>query len=82
LSGTDVFIPTKQENVKFVRIVPCKTNGNITVEIEYEQEYEYKTDGNTAAIDLGINNLATMVFTDRTPVLFNGKPLKSINQWM
>jgi len=81
LSGTEVFIPTKQENIKFVRVVPCKTSGNITVEVGYEQEYEYKTDGNTAAIDLGINNLVTMVFTDRNPILYNGKPLKSINQY-
>ena len=81
LSGTDVYIPTKQENVKFVRVVPCKTNGNITVEVGYEQEYEYKTGGSTSAIDLGINNLATMVFSDRTPIICNGKPLKSINQY-
>jgi putative transposase len=81
LSGTNVFIPTKKENIKFVRVVPCQTSKNITVEVGYEQDCEYKTDGKTAAIDLGINNLATLVFTDREPIIYNGKPLKSVNQY-
>ena len=81
LSGTNVYIPTKQENVRFVRVVPCETSRNITVEVGYEQEYEYKSGGNTAAIDLGLNNLATLVFTDRAPIIYNGKPLKSVNQF-
>jgi putative transposase len=81
LSGTNVFIPTKQENVKFVRVVPCQTSKNITVEVGYEQDYEYATSGKTAAIDLGVNNLATLVFTNHAPILYNGKPLKSINQY-
>ena len=81
LSGTNIFIPTQRENIKFVRVVPCQTSKNITVEIGYEQEYKYQTGGKTAAIDLGINNLATVVFTDRSPILCNGKPLKAINQY-
>jgi putative transposase len=81
LSGTCVYIPTKQNNVKFVRVVPSKTNTSIIVEVGYEREYEFQEGGNTAAIDLGINNLAALVFTDRTPIIYNGKPLKSINQY-
>jgi putative transposase len=81
LSGTDVFIPTQHEKIKFVRVVPGKGNRNITVEIGYEREYGYKEGGAAAAIDLGINNLATLVFTDRAPIIYNGKPLKSINQY-
>jgi len=87
LSGTNVFVPTKRGNIKFVRIVPCQMSRNITVEVGYEQEYEYINSqsefggGKTAAIDLGINNLATVVFTDRSAILCNGKPLKSINQY-
>ena len=81
LSGTDVFIPTQRDNIKFVRVAPSKTNKNITVEVGYEQEYECRENGSTAAIELGINNLATLVFTDRSPIIYNGKPLKSINQY-
>jgi putative transposase len=81
LSGTSVYIPTKQENVKFVRVVPSQTNKNITVEVGYEREYELQESGNTAAIDMGVNNLAALVFTDHEPIIYNGKPLKSINQY-
>jgi putative transposase len=37
-----------------------------------------------AAIDIGIDNLATIVFSDPTiqPLAINGKPLKAENQWM
>ncbi|WP_414587220.1 RNA-guided endonuclease InsQ/TnpB family protein [Scytonema sp. PCC 10023] len=36
-----------------------------------------------ASIDLGLDNLATIVFTDPTiqPIAVNGKPLKSVNQF-
>jgi putative transposase len=40
--------------------------------------------GLAAAIDIGIDNLATIVFSNPTiqPIAINGKPLKSENQWM
>jgi len=81
LSGTCVYIPTKQENIRFVRVVASQSNKNITVEVGYEREYEYAEGGKVAAIDLGVNNLAALVFTDRAPIIYNGKPLKSINQY-
>ena len=38
--------------------------------------------GNYASIDPGVNNLVTMVDTvTKNPVIINGRPLKSINQW-
>ena len=81
LSGTSIYIPTNQENIRFVRVVPSRSNRNITIEIGYERESEYKEGDKAAAIDLGVNNLAALVFTDRAPILYNGKPLKSINQY-
>lgn len=81
LSGTNVYIPTNRENIKFVRVVPGKTNRNITVEVGYERECALSDEGKTAAVDLGINNLAALVFCDRPPIIYNGKPLKSINQY-
>jgi len=81
LSGTEVYIPTKQENVRFVRVTPCKISKNITVEVGYEKENTLRAEGTTAAIDLGINNIAALVFATHAPVLYNGKPIKSINQY-
>lgn len=80
LSGTNILIKTKVENIQFVRIVP---KGNkIIVEIGYtKQENFVKSNNNYACIDLGIDNLATLIFTNSKPIIINGKPLKSINQY-
>lgn len=52
----------------------------VNYQIEDKQELETK---NFISIDLGINNLATITFSDfnRRPIIINGKPLKSINQF-
>lgn len=53
------------------------------MEVVYEiKEKEKKTDNNRyAAIDLGIDNLATLTFNDNRPIIVNGRPIKSINQY-
>ena len=85
LSKTEMFIKMPEDlnenDIKFARIVPgC---GKITVEIGYEREPEPQViNGNYASIDLGVNNLVTMVDTvTRRPIIINGRPLKSVNQW-
>ena len=82
LSKTNIFIKSdfKKEEVKFVRIIP--KNNLITVEIGYEKEEKvYKDNGNFASIDLGLNNLMTVVTSvNEKPLIINGLPLKSINQ--
>ncbi len=67
-----------------LRIVP-KT-GCFNVETVYDdQEEEWRLDhhGNGAAIDIGLDNLAMITFSNPTvqPIAINGKPLKAINQW-
>ena len=53
------------------------------VEIVYEKEcVSADVDANKcAAIDLGVNNLATLVMPDSQPIIFSGKVLKSDNQY-
>lgn len=53
------------------------------MEVVYEiKEKEKKPDNNRyAAIDLGIDNLATLTFNDNRPIIVNGRPIKSINQY-
>ncbi|MCC5618133.1 transposase [Nostoc sp. CHAB 5836] len=69
-----------------VRIIP-KT-GCFVIEIVYEipQTNEFFCSLNpelNAAIDIGLDNLATIVFNDLAiqPIIVNGKPLKSANQF-
>lgn len=76
----NLFIPTKVTNPKCVRIVP-KLKAFV-IEVIYEVEVSpLKQTGNYAAIDLGIDNLATITFSDGTnPLVVKGSKLKSINQ--
>ena len=73
-------IPTKVKNPKCVRIVP-KLKAFV-IEVVYEVEpIPLKHTGNYAAIDLGIDNLASVTFSNNVnPLLVKGSKLKSINQ--
>ena len=73
-------IPTKVTTPKCVRIVP-KLKAFV-IEVIYEVEVSpLKSTGNYAAIDLGVDNLATITFSDGTnPLVVKGSKLKSINQ--
>jgi putative transposase len=84
LSNSNIVIKTQIKDwssIKSVRVVP--KNNRYDVEISYEvKEKEKINTGNFCAIDLGVNNLATIGFDDcKKPISINGKPLKSINQY-
>ena len=80
-SSLNLRIPTKVENPQQVRIVP-KT-GCYVIEVIYEiKENKMKQNQRIASIDLGLNNLATVVTNDGdNPILISGKKIKSINQY-
>ena len=82
-SGTKISIPTKiQGKVNEIRLVP--RNGYYIFEAVYEVESGKPIDNNrVAAIDLGLSNLATVSSNVNgfQPLIINGKPLKSINQF-
>ena len=84
LSGTNISIPTKQtmDNVCQARIV--SRNGFYAIEVVYEKEESKMPNSDViAALDSGVNNLATVALNkrDKTPFIISGKPLKSINQF-
>jgi putative transposase len=76
--------PIKSINVKCqkdliqVRIVP--QTSTYKIEIIYRKEEIVNWNGGLASIDLGINNLATLV-TDKSCAILNGRDLKSINHY-
>lgn len=79
LSGLSFLVKTNVENIQFARIVPHKSY--ITIEIGYTvTEPEISNNDRYASIDIGVNNLATVVSNVFKPIIINGKPLKSINQ--
>ena len=83
LSGTDVKIKTKinGDDIAQVRIVPKNSYYKVEVIYNVEEIDELEDNDKYCAIDLGVNNLATVSFNDSKPFIINGKPLKSINQF-
>jgi len=73
-------IPTKVEDPQCVRIVP-KLKAFV-IEVIYEIEVlPLRYTGTYAAIDLGVDNLASITFSNGVePLLIKGSKLKSINQ--
>ena len=68
----------KQEDLVQVRIVPKTSCYNI--EIVYKKEEKENWDRGRSSIDLGVNNLATLI-TEKSCIIYNGKNVKSINKY-
>jgi putative transposase len=83
LSGLSFIVKSKQTDVDCVRIVPKKTH--YVIEVVYSTEVQPANLDYTlvAGIDLGLNNLAVIASNKSgfQPVVVNGRPLKSINQF-
>jgi putative transposase len=65
---------------KQIRIIPKKNY--IKIEIIYDKDIVNSelNSNEYSSIDLGINNLVTLITSNDCPLLFNGKQIKSINQ--
>ena len=77
-------VQTRHAALQQVRSVPHKTH--YTVEVVYEQSPQPTENLNPlwyAGIDIGLDNLATVTSNKPgcVPVVVNGRPLKSINQY-
>lgn len=83
LSKTNIYIETdlSKEVILMVRLVP--RNCYYVIEIVYEvlKTEELDKTGRYASIDLGVNNLITVSSNVCDPIIINGKPLKSINEF-
>jgi putative transposase len=83
LSGTGLAIKTKVNSNQIcqVRLVP-KCDSYVIEVIYDEPESTFSSDNSVASIDLGLDNLVALTSNQPgfTPLLINGRPLKSINQ--
>ena len=67
-------------NVQIVRII--HRGNHIIIELIYNKEYTLKEDNKRyAAIDLGLNNLATLTSNVCQSNIYDGKKIKNINQF-
>ena len=85
LSGCAIEFKTNcaANSVKQVRIVP--RFGHYVIEVIYVKQAKPKQkirSRKIASIDIGLNNLGAISFSHKqAPILINGRPLKSINQY-
>lgn len=81
LSGLKEFnLSIIHNNIKQVRLI--HKGNHIVIEILYEQkEKEYINNNRYCSIDLGINNLCAIGSNVIKPIIINGRPLKTINQY-
>ena len=82
LSQVDICFPTKVKKVDQVRIVP-KLNCYVIEVIYTVCQIDKKESQSVAGIDLGLTNLMAVTSNQPglKPLLVNGRPLKSINQF-
>jgi len=82
-SQLNITIQTKQQTFNQVRIVPHKTHYVVEVVYSVALPEDAAVDKDrVAAIDIGVDNLATVTSNqpDFVPLLVNGRPLKALNQ--
>jgi putative transposase len=82
-SGLPIRIRTAQREVNQVRMVPRSNHYVVEVIYTVEPQQSNVDPQQVLSIDLGIDNLAALASNQPglVPLLVNGKPLKSINQW-
>lgn len=84
-SKTEIYLKTQVEvtKIKQVRIVPKLSHYVIEVVYETEIQQHQLNPEKIASIDVGLDNLATLTFNQAgiMPLLINGRPLKSMNQY-
>jgi len=86
LSGTSIEFYTKLTDINTincVRIIPRIDQYVIEVCYTYKEKNQVRDNKRYGSIDLGVDNLATLTTSIEgvQPLIFNGKPLKSINQY-
>lgn len=71
------------EKVNQIRMIP--KHQYFKIEVIYEKDISFNhhlNDNKLASVDLGVNNLATLVTNfDKKPMIYSGKKLKSINHY-
>lgn len=83
LSQTNLVFKTKQSTLAEVRLIP-KNNGSYFLEVVYSvEEKPVLINNRIAAVDLGLNNLATVATNclDVKPIIIKGRQIKSTNRW-
>ena len=75
-------IKTDKENIKLVKVKTTPLSIEINIVYSVEDTTKQKDNGRYIGIDIGVNNLMAIASnTNMKPIIINGRPLKSINQY-
>jgi putative transposase len=82
-SQLDIQVKTDKTAIDQVRITPKKTHYVVEIVYTVEMHIASPDENRIASVDIGLNNLATVTTNQPgvNPLLVNGRPLKSINQF-
>jgi transposase, IS605 orfB family len=83
LAKSDIEFKTKipKNKIQYLKLVPCGNHIKIMIGYYETKKKAKTTQKRIASIDIGQNNLMTVTSNVFHPVIYNGKPVKSINQF-
>lgn len=83
LSKSDIEFQTKvpKNEIQYLELVPCGNHVKVLIGYYKTKKKLNNKQKRIASIDIGQNNLMTVTSNVFHPVIYNGKPIKSVNQF-
>ena len=83
LAKSDIEFKTSvpNSNIQYLKLVPCGNHIKVLIGYYKTKKKTKNTQKKIASIDIGQNNLMAVTSNVFHPVIYNGKPVKSVNQF-
>lgn len=83
LSKSNIEFQTKvpKKNIQYLKLVPCGNHIKVLIGYYKTKKKQKTTQKRIASIDIGQNNLMAVTSNVFHPMIYNGKPVKSVNQF-
>lgn len=83
LSKSDIVLNTAVplKDIQYLQVVPCGNHIKVLISYYKTKPTQKKSGKRFASIDVGVNNLMTVTSNAFHPIIYNGKPMKSVNQF-
>ena len=83
LSKSNIEFQTKvpKNEIQYLKLVPCGNHIKVLIGYDKTKKKLKSTQKRIASIDVGQNNLMTVTSNVFHPIIYNGKPVKSVNQF-
>lgn len=68
-------------NIQYLKLVPCGNHIKVLIGYYKDRPTQKVNNKRFVSIDIGMNNLMTVTSNVFHPIIYNGKPVKSVNQF-